>query len=109
MRGVWGSGGWPAGAELREESEAVNESFWDATGVEIEAKQVLGKMRVTGLTWIFGRRGRDLDFLGLGGSSRDYQYFLSKINIFCRKSIFFVENQYILTALRHVRFLDHFA
>ena len=37
-----------AGAELREESEAVNESFWDATGVEIEAKQVLGKMRVTG-------------------------------------------------------------
>ena len=47
---------------MREESEAVNESFWDATGVEIEAKQVLGKMRVTGLTWIFGRRGRDLDF-----------------------------------------------
>ena len=42
MSGVWGSGGWPAGAELREESEAVNESFWDATGVEIEAKQVLG-------------------------------------------------------------------
>ena len=33
---------------MREESEAVNESFWDATGVEIEAKQVLGKMHVTG-------------------------------------------------------------
>ena len=27
---------------MREESEAVNESFWDTTGVEIEAKQVLG-------------------------------------------------------------------
>ena len=46
----WSLGFWrvQAGAELREESEAVNESFWDATGVEIEAKQVLGKMRVTG-------------------------------------------------------------
>ena len=31
-----------AGADLREESEAVNESFWDAPGVEIEAKQDLG-------------------------------------------------------------------
>ena len=60
-----------AGAELREESEAVNESFWDATGVEIEAKQVLGKNARHGLTWIFGvegvtgffgRRGRDSDF-----------------------------------------------
>ena len=30
---------------MREESEAVNESFWDATGVEIEAKQVLGFLR----------------------------------------------------------------
>ena len=62
MRGVWRSGGWPAGAELREESEAGNESFWDATGVEIEAKQVWGKNARHGLTWIFGRRGRDLDF-----------------------------------------------
>ena len=70
---------------MREESEAVNESFWDATGVEIEAKQVLGKNARHGLTWIFGRRGRDLDFLGLGGSSRDYDDFLSKILIFCRK------------------------
>ena len=57
---------------MREESEAVNESFWDATGVEIEAKQVLGKnarhgrrlgfLSVEVVTWIFGRRGRDLDF-----------------------------------------------
>ena len=38
---------------MREESEAVNESFWDATGVEIEAKQVLGKNARHGLTWIF--------------------------------------------------------
>ena len=51
-----------AGAELREESEAVNESFWDATGVEIEAKQVLGKNARHGLTWIFGTRNCDLDF-----------------------------------------------
>ena len=80
---------------MREESEAVNESFWDATGVEIEAKQVLGKNARHGrklgflglevVTWIFGRRGRDLDVLGLGGSSRDYDDFLSKILIFRRK------------------------
>ena len=30
------------GGEWREDSEAVNESFWDAPGVEIEAKQDLG-------------------------------------------------------------------
>ena len=36
-----------AGAELREESEAVNESFWDAPGVEIEAKQDFGFWAVT--------------------------------------------------------------
>ena len=41
LNGIWGSGGWPAGGELREDSEAVNESFWDAPGVEIEAKQDL--------------------------------------------------------------------
>ena len=29
---------------MREDSEAVNESFWDAPGVEIEAKQVLGSL-----------------------------------------------------------------
>ena len=51
-----------AGAELREESEAVNESFRDATGVEIEAKQVSRKNARHGLTWIFGTRGGDLDF-----------------------------------------------
>ena len=28
------------GAELRQESDVVNESFWDAPGVEIGAKQV---------------------------------------------------------------------
>ena len=33
-----GLGGW----ELREDSEAVNESLWDAPGVEIEAKQDFG-------------------------------------------------------------------
>ena len=31
-----------AGAERREDSDAVNESFWDAPGVEIEAKQDFG-------------------------------------------------------------------
>ena len=30
------------GGEWREDSETVNESFWDAPGVEIEAKQDLG-------------------------------------------------------------------
>ena len=36
--GFWGV---QAGADLREESEAVNESLWDAPGVEIKAKQDL--------------------------------------------------------------------
>ena len=44
----WNLGFWRvwAGAEWREDSEAVNESFWDAPGVEIEAKQDLEAWRV---------------------------------------------------------------
>ena len=36
-----------AGAELRQDSEAVNESFWDAPGVEIGAKQDFGFWAMT--------------------------------------------------------------
>ena len=35
------------GGEWREDSEAVNESFWDAPGVEIGAKQDFGFWAMT--------------------------------------------------------------
>ena len=45
LDGIFGEGNlgfWrgQGGGEWREDSEAVNESFWDAPGVEIEARQV---------------------------------------------------------------------
>ena len=69
MEGIRGSGGWPAGAEWREESEAVNESFWDATGVEIEAKQDLGHFGPRGRFVGFWASRAELDFVGPRGLS----------------------------------------
>ena len=45
----WNLGFWRvyAGVEWREDSEAVNESFWDAPGVEIGAKRDLEFWAVT--------------------------------------------------------------
>ena len=38
LKGISGHWRLQGGGEWREDSEAVNESFWDAPGVEIEAK-----------------------------------------------------------------------
>ena len=51
------------GAEWRADSEAVNESFWDATGVEVEAKQDFSFLGEDMMTWedhvgpVFGHFG----------------------------------------------------
>ena len=50
------------GAGRRQERRGPSESFWEASGVEIEKLTLAEKNVRHGLTWIFGSRGGDLDF-----------------------------------------------
>ena len=90
LRGVWGSGGFrrvrscvrsrkllTRASGTRLASRLRRNKFWEKCASRADLD-----FGSRGRDWIFGRRGRDSDFLGLGGSTLEMK--------------FFVENQYFL-------------